>query len=82
MSNEANNQFSDSKKREGWDSEDLSEEASQKDEDEIKRQMNRGDESKGNPDDRDEVGAVDTDETAHGREEAKNDKEGKANVNG
>lgn len=68
--------------REGWNIEKLSEEASQKDEDEIQRQTLRGDETKGNPDNRDVVGGVDADETPHGREEAKNDVKGKANANG
>lgn len=76
------NQTKEGKQREGWDSKKLSDEASQKDGDEIQREMRRGDESKGNPDDRDIVGSVDKNETAHGREEAKNDKERKANVNG
>lgn len=82
MNSKNSNQTEAGKKRDGWDSEKLSDEASQKDGDEIQREMRRGDESKGNPDDRDIAGSVDTSETAHGREEAKNDKERKANVNG
>lgn len=75
-------QLNSEKKIEGWDPAKLSEEASQKDADEIQRQMNRGDESKGNPNARDNAGSVKSKDTAQGREEAKNDKKGKANVNG
>jgi len=62
--------------------EEIGEQASLKDKDEIKRQVLRGDESKGNPDERDNAGAPDPDETPHGREEAKNDKAEVANING
>jgi len=68
--------------REGWDVDQLADEASQQDVNEIQRQMLRGDETKGNPNDRDIAGAVDPNETAQGREEAKNDIKGKANANG
>lgn len=68
--------------REGWSADDLSKEASQQDEDEIQRQMKRGDETKGNPDQRDYAGTVDSSETPQGREETKNDTEEKANTNG
>ncbi len=69
-------------KRQGWEIQNLSDEASQKDEDEIQRQTLRGDESKGNPDDRDHAGSAEKRETPQGREEAKNDTKGKANRNG
>ncbi len=65
--------------RQGWDIKKLSEEASQKDDDEIQRQTLRGDETKGNPDDRDIAGSVKSDETPQGREEAKNEAKGKTN---
>jgi hypothetical protein len=65
-----------------WGVEELSDEASQKDFDEFQRQIKRGDETEGDPDKRDEAGSVDSNETPQGREEAKNDVEGKANVNG
>jgi len=68
--------------REGWKIEDLGEQASQKSVDEIQRETLRGDETKGNPDNRDNAGNVDKNETAQGREEAKNDVAGKANING
>jgi hypothetical protein len=70
------------KEREGWDIKKLSDEASQKDDDEIQRQTLRGDESKGNPDNRDNAGSVASDDTPQGREESKNDVPGKANTNG
>jgi len=70
------------KEREDWDIKKLADEASQKDEDEIQRQTLRGDETEGNPDNRDNAGSVESDETPQGREEAKNDTKGKANING
>jgi len=68
--------------REGWEIKKLAAEASQKDEDEIQRQTLRGDETKGNPDKRDNAGGVKSSETPHGREETKNDAKGKAQTNG
>jgi hypothetical protein len=68
--------------REGWDVQKLADEASQKDVDEIQRETLRGDETKGDADERDIVGKVDSNETWQGREEAKNDTKGKANTNG
>jgi hypothetical protein len=68
--------------KEGWELQQVAKEASQKDEDEIQRQTLRGDESKGNPDNRDNAGSVKPNETPQGREEAKNDVKGKANRNG
>lgn len=47
------------------------EEASRPDVDAIQRQMLRGDETKGDPDDRDVAGALDLEETPHGGEERK-----------
>ena len=69
-------------KREGWDVEDVSNEASLKDEDEIRRQFDRGGQTKGDADDRDVAGAPDIEDTPSGREEIKNDKTGAANQNG
>ena len=69
----------------GWDREDIkniTDEASHRDADGILRQTLRGDETKGDPDERDVVGATDFEDTPHGREETKNDKKGAANVNG
>jgi hypothetical protein len=68
--------------KEGWELDEVAGEASQKDEDEIQRQALRGDETKGNPDNRDNAGNVDSKETPQGREEAKNDIKDKANANG
>ena len=68
--------------RENWNVDQLADEASQKDVNEFQRQILRGDETKGNPNERDHAGSVDPNETAQGREEAKNDVKGKANVNG
>lgn len=66
--------------REGWKIKDLAEEASQTDVDEIQRQILRGNETKGSADDRDLAGSADSDETSHGREEAKNKVKDKANL--
>ena len=64
-------QFPDVEKQ-GWDAEQIAEESANKSSDEIVREMMRGDESKGNPDNRDVAGSVDTKDTPYGREETKN----------
>ena len=69
----------------GWSKEDIkdiTDEASNRDPDGVLRQTLRGDETQGNPNERDIAGAPKHEDTAHGREEAKNDKKGAANVNG
>lgn len=58
--------------RQGWDAEEISEESANKLSNDIVRQMRRGDESKGNSDDRDIVGGVESADTPRGREETKN----------
>ncbi len=58
-------------KKQDWNAGEIAEEATNKPEDEVMREMLRGDETQGNPDDRDVVGGVDSDETPHGSEEAK-----------
>ena len=62
--------------------EDITAEASHGDSDSILRQTLRGDETKGDPDKRDVVGATDFEDTPRGREETKNDTAGAANQNG
>ena len=57
--------------RQDWNAGKVAEEATNKEGDEIIREMLRGDETKGNPDERDVVGSVDSKETPHGSEEAK-----------
>lgn len=57
--------------RQDWNAEKIAEEATNKGDDEIMRQMLRGDETQGNPDERDVAGSVDADETPHGSKEAK-----------
>jgi hypothetical protein len=59
-------------KREGWSAEKLSEEATNKEPDEVTREIARGDETKGDADERDIAGAPEKNETPHGREETKN----------
>ena len=61
---------------------DVVDEGSYQDPDGVLRQTLRGDESKGDPDNRDVAGATDLEDTPHGREETKNDKAGAANQNG
>jgi hypothetical protein len=68
--------------REGWGVQKLADEASQKDVDEIQREILRGDETRGSADDRDNAGNVNKNDTWQGREEAKNDLKDKANTNG
>lgn len=57
--------------KEGWQSDEIVEEASNRQSDEITREMLRGDETKGEPDERDIAGNVSTNETWQGREETK-----------
>lgn len=62
--------------REGWTAEEISKESHPVNEDEIKRQILRGDETKGDADKRDIVGSSDSKDTPQGREEAKTKTEG------
>lgn len=57
--------------RQGWNAEKLAEEATNKQSDDITREMLRGDETKGNPDERDIAGSSKSVETPQGREEEK-----------
>ncbi len=68
--------------KQGWAVKDLADEGSLTDEDQIQRQILRGDESKGDPDERDIAGAVEAQETPHGREETKTVQKKEANDNG
>jgi hypothetical protein len=65
-----------------WSPDKLGDEASLKDKDEIQREVLRSGENKGEADERDAAGSASSDDTPQGREEAKNDKKGVANVNG
>lgn len=59
-------------KREGWSAEEVAEEATGKEPDEIAREIARGkEENKINADDRDIAGGPIRNETPHGREETK-----------
>ncbi len=62
--------------------EDITDEASHRDPDGVLRQTLRGDETKGDADERDLAGATAFQDTPHGREETKNDKAEAANQNG
>jgi hypothetical protein len=68
--------------RQGWSLDDIADQATQMSPDEIQRQAHRGDESSGDADARDTAGGPPSNETSQGREEAKNDVQGKANANG
>lgn len=61
--------------------EEIAEQASKPDHDQIFRQPLRGDESKGDADDRDVAGAPDHEDTPHGREERKHQVEKEADKN-
>ena len=58
-------------KRDDWDAEKVAEEATNKESDEVVREMLRGDATEGDADERDIVGSPDSKDTAHGREETK-----------
>lgn len=62
--------------REGWQAEKLVEESVNKDSDNMIREILRGDETKGNPDERDIVGSPKSEDTPHGREEEKKEQIG------
>ena len=49
----------------------IAEQASKPDHEQIQRQTRRGDETKGDPDERDVAGAIDFEDTPHGWEERK-----------
>lgn len=57
--------------RENWQADDLVKESVNEDSDETVRKVLRGDEEKGDPDDRGVVGATDYNDTPQGREESK-----------
>ncbi len=57
--------------RQDWDAEQLSNESANKSSDDTVREMLRGDETKGNADNRDIAGGVESVDTPHGREETK-----------
>lgn len=57
--------------RQGWNAEKIAKEAANQQPDEITRNILRGDESKGNPDERDIAGSAESGETPQGREERK-----------
>lgn len=63
-------------KRDEWSAEEIADEASQRMSDEIQREIARGDETKGDPDERDVVGSSASIDTPQGREEAKTRAEG------
>ena len=64
--------------REGWEADDLGSESAYQGETEMARNMNRGNESKNNADERDLAGSVNSNETPHRREQRKQEiKEGK-----
>lgn len=60
---------------------DIIREGSKTDVDQVIRQTRRGDETKGDPDERDVAGAVDFEDTPHGWEERKHQVEKEASEN-
>ena len=59
----------------------IAEQASKPDYEQIHRQTRRGDETKGDPDERDVAGAIDHEKTPHGWEERKHEVEEEADSN-
>lgn len=57
--------------RDEWNAQELADQATNFPSDEITREMLRGDETQGNPDNRDVVGGVESKDTPHGRKETK-----------
>lgn len=68
-------------KKQGWDADELAEQSSVKDADEIRREILRGGKNTEDADERDNAGSVNSSETPHGREETKNDLGGKTQTN-
>lgn len=62
-------------KKQGWKAEEIAEEATNKESDETVRQILRGDETKGDPDERDIAGSPDVEDTPHGSQERKHEVE-------
>lgn len=60
--------------RDDWNAKEIADESVNKPADETMREVLRGDESQGDPDERDVVGNPDSIDTPQGREEAKRDK--------
>ena len=58
-------------KKDNWDAGKVAEEATNKESDEVVREMLRGGETEGDADERDIAGSPDSKDTAHGREETK-----------
>lgn len=65
--------------RQDWNAGEIAEEAANKPEDEVMREMLRGDETKGDADNRDVAGSADFEDTPHGRKEAKKNNTEKKN---
>lgn len=61
--------------RDGWQAENIVEESVNKNSDDTVREILRGDETKGNPDERDIAGSPESEDTPHGREEEKKKQE-------
>jgi hypothetical protein len=55
-------------KKEGWSAEELGEQSTYQDTDEISRRLRRGDETVGDPNARDVAGVIPEEDTPHGRE--------------
>ncbi len=63
--------------RENWSAEAISEEAANEQPDDILRKVLRGDETGGDPNERDIAGGVESGDTPHGNEEIKTNIKGK-----
>lgn len=81
MQENKNNEDNINADRDEWEASEIADQSSNEQPDETMRKVLRGDESKGNPDDRDVVGGTEFIDTQHGREEAKNQAENQESGN-
>lgn len=65
--------------RDGWKAEKIVEESANKNSDDTVREILRGDETEGNPNERDIAGSPESEDTPHGREEEKKNQIGGKN---
>lgn len=71
MNNKENQEKIPNVEKDGWDAEELAEQATNEESDDIVRRMRRGDETVGNPDERDVAGVPDYEELKNKKEQAK-----------
>lgn len=82
MQENKNNLENPNASREEWNAGEIAEQSVNEEPDETLRKVLRGDESKGDPDERDVVGDTETKDTQQGREERKNQVKNQESENG